>query len=144
MKTFLFFIHVDKAEGWRGRACREGCIGGMSPAASCQVDDKLSYKLNTSGMKMHYPSASLALPVDAAKLKEDSLPENWKEANGRNEFRDFFVRQRFKRISSRLVRELRKNLFSRISGWSWRLHPYSIYGWIINPLYRISFITMRL
>lgn len=27
-------------------------------AASCRVDDKLSYKLNTSGMKMHYPGTS--------------------------------------------------------------------------------------
>lgn len=37
-----------------------GWIAGRNPAASCRVDDKLSYKLNTSGMKMHYPGASFA------------------------------------------------------------------------------------
>lgn len=43
------------------RMRREGCIRRIargSPAVSCRVDDKLSYKLNTSEMKMHYPDAS--------------------------------------------------------------------------------------
>lgn len=44
----------------RGGMYRKRCRRGMSPAASCRVDDNFRTKLNTSGMKMHYPSASLA------------------------------------------------------------------------------------
>lgn len=106
----------DGEDAHAGRDVSGEMSRGMNPAASCRVDDKLSYKLNTSEMKMHYPSASLALrrwtPLNWRKI---SVPENWKEANGRNEFRDFFVRQRFKRISSRLVRELRKSHESFLS-----------------------------
>lgn len=45
----------DEGEDTHGE-CIAGGTGGRG-LASCRVDDKLSYKLNTSGMKMHYPGA---------------------------------------------------------------------------------------
>lgn len=81
---------------YRDGGLRSGC-------ASCRVDDKLSYKLNTSGMKMHYPSVSFVgarwMPLNWREIQ--FRPENWEEANEQNEFRDFFARGRnSKRYSS--------------------------------------------
>lgn len=119
---------------------------GMSPAASCRVDDKLSYKLNTSGMKMHYPSARPSRRRwTATKLKEDFGPGKLKGSERTKRVSRFLCaatsQKDFLSPRSRASQEPR-NLFSRISGWSWRSHLYSIYGWKIDPLYRISLLTI--
>jgi len=90
-EALLFFACVSprlKHEQMRMRVCI-GRIAAKDMAVSCRVDDKLSHKLNTSGMKMHYPATSC---VGCQRIEgRDSIRKIKKDRDRR--------RERAKRIS---------------------------------------------